>query len=119
MNGKLYPNLNTVFQNQDEMFNQNIYGSNFSENNGSWILGYCEEEYKKFEKEYNIFESLNKYIHTIESFITIGSTSTSIQLSMFGLRLLVVPITAGIGCGVAISTELASDVLRWRRNFTL
>ena len=52
---------------------------------------------------------------TKNSPITIGSSSTSTVLKFTGFGLIVVPITAGVGCGVAIGTNLPNEYIFFKK----
>ena len=65
---------------------------------------------KKFKKKYNKFKTKNRVLNTTGALIVIGSTSASITLTITGFDLFVVPLIASVGCRVANTIKLASDM---------
>ena len=111
----LYPNLNENNINWEEIINKKLKEINFfnnSINNINLISNYYEEENKKLEKKHNNFKNLSKILNTIDSIVIIGSTSTSITPSLTGYGLIIVPITAGIGCFITIASKITSEFLK-------
>ena len=76
------------------------------------ISRFHEEDFGKLNWKYNKFTNfkkvLKKDLNTIDSPITVGSTSTSLTLRITGFRINLVPKTASAGCGVAIGTIIAN-----------
>ena len=68
---------------------------------------------EKKNKVNNFYEILN----IIDSFSFFGPKSTSITLSITGFGLNMVPITAAVGCGVAIPTKLSNTFLKEEENY--
>ena len=90
-------------------FNKNINNINLS-------TRFYEEGLKKLKMKYNKYKNLHKILDTIGSLIFIGSTSRSISFSITGFDLIVLTITAGVTCGVAISSKLTSENFKKKRN---
>ena len=102
---KNYSNLNTGSQNWEEIGNKKLREVNcfnIALKNIKSISRFYEE-FRKFRKKYN--KNPNRVSITIDSIKIIGSTSTSITLSSTGFKVSVVPTTAGVGFGVAITTK--------------
>ena len=66
---------------------------------------------EKYSKKDKIVKKINQILNTIDSVNIIGSISTRKTLSIKALAKIVVPITAGVGCGVAFTTNLAMEHL--------
>ena len=63
---------------------------------------------KKTKKK---FKTLNTLLKSIDSLVFIGATSTSINLSNAGFELLVVPLAAGIACGLSLGKSFLMSQL--------
>ena len=85
---------------------------NNSINNINLISKYYEEEYKKLKKKHNKFKNLNKILNTIDSIVNISSTSTSITFSLTGFGIITIPIIAGIGCGITITSKITNEFIK-------
>ena len=70
------------------------------------------EKFKNFVEIYNKNGNIDKLLKTNDSYSIIGSTNTSITVSLTGSGLNVVKITAGVFCGDAITTKLAGEFLQ-------
>ena len=71
-----------------------------------------EKNFKKFKKSHRKIKNLHKVAYTVDSIIFIGPKSTSRTLTITGFALVLVPITAGVGSGVALTNKLADEVLK-------
>ena len=114
MEERLYPNIENNF-NWEEIINKKlkeVNSFNNSINNINLISKFYEEEYKKLKKKHNKYKNLNKILNTIDSVVIIGSTSTSITLSVTGYGLIIVPITTGCGCVMTIASKIFSEFLK-------
>ena len=52
----------------------------------------------KSKKKYKCYETLNTIMESVDTIVIIGAMSTSITLSITGVGLINLPITAGIAC---------------------
>ena len=48
---------------------------------------------------------MNTVLESVDSIIIIGATSTSITLSITGVGLIILPISAGIACGLSLGNK--------------
>ena len=67
-------------------------------NNIKEMITYFKDKNNKSKKKYKNYKTLNTVLESIDSIVIIGATSTSITLSVTGIGLIVVPISAGIAC---------------------
>ena len=75
------------------------------------LIARCYAEvFEKFKKKENIFKNIQIVFSTSDYLLIIESTSTSTPLTITKFGLIAVPKVAGVGCGVAIGTELAGDL---------
>ena len=66
------------------------------------MMKYYEMEEKKYKKKYTKYKLINDLINSTDGLIIIGTTSASATLSITGVGIIVVPITAGVGCATGI-----------------
>ena len=50
-------------------------------------------------------------MESIDSIVTIAATSTSITLSVTGIGLIVLPISAGIACGISLGNKILHKLI--------
>ena len=90
---------------------QKVNSFNNSIQNISLMMKYYEMEEKKYKQKYNKYKLINNLINSLDGIIVIGTTSASISLSITGVGIIVVPITAGVGCATGILVKLCSSYL--------
>ena len=78
----------------------------------SLMMKYYEMEEKKYKQKYNKYKLINNLINSLDGNIVIGTTSASIALSITGVGIIVVPITAGVGCATGILVKICSSYLK-------
>ena len=76
------------------------------------MMKYYELEENKFKKKYTKYKLINNLKTATDGLITIETTSTSGTLSNTGVGIIVVPITAGIGCATGILVKICSSYLK-------
>ena len=62
------------------------------------MITYFNDKKNKSKKRYKNYKTLNTVLESVDSIIIIGATSTSITLSVTGIGLIVLPISASIAC---------------------
>ena len=124
MKQKLYPSLTPTASppapyDVESMINkrlqselQKVNSFNNSIQNISLMMKYYEMEEKKYKQKYNKYKLINNLINSLDGIIVIGTTSASISLSITGVGIIVVPITAGVGCATGILVKLCSSYLK-------
>ena len=70
--------------------------------------GFMKKSFKKFQKNYNDFKSVDRFRKKMGSSINIGSPKASKTLTITEFGFFVVPIKAGVVYGVTITTKLAN-----------
>ena len=114
MEQKLYPSMTpSAPYDVESMINkrlqselQKVNSFNNSIQNISLMMKYYELEEKKYEKKYTKCKLINNLINSTDGLIIIGTTSTSVTLSITGVGIIVVPIFAGFGCATGILVEI-------------
>ena len=76
------------------------------------MMKYYELEENKYKKKYTKHKLINNLINSLDGIIVIGTTSASVTLSITGVGIVVVPITAGIGCATGILVKICSSYLK-------
>ena len=74
-------------------------------NNIKEMITYFKEKNNKSKKRYKNYKTLNTVLESVDSIIIIGATSTSITLSIIGMGLIILPISAGIACTLSLGTK--------------
>ena len=87
------------------MFNNSIQ-------NIMMMMKYYGLEENKFKKKYTKYKLINNLNNATDGLITIETTSTSGTLSNTGVGIIVVPITAGVGCATGILVKNCSSCLK-------
>ena len=67
-------------------------------NNIKGVITYIKDKNHESKKSSKSFKTLNTILESVDSIIIIGATSTSKKLSITGIGLIVLPISAGIAC---------------------
>ena len=91
---------------------QKVNSFNNSIQNISLMMKYYELEENKYTKKYTKYKLINNIIISTDGLIIIGTTSASVTLSITGVGIIVVPITAGVGCSTGILVKICSSYLK-------
>ena len=59
------------------------------------MITYFKDKNQKSEKKNKNYKTLNTILESVDSIVIIGATSTSITLSVTGVGLIILPISAG------------------------
>ena len=62
------------------------------------MITYFKNKNHKSRKKYKKYRTLNTILESVDSIVINGATSTSISLSITGVGLLILPISARIAC---------------------
>ena len=65
-----------------------------------------KDKRNKSEKRIKNYKTLNTVLEYVDSIVIIGATSTSITLSITGIGLIILPISAGIACTLSFGNKL-------------
>ena len=80
-------------------------------NNIKEMINYFKNKNKKSKKRYKNYKILNTVLESVDSIVIIGTTSTSITLSVTGIGLIVLPISAGIACGLSLGNKILHKLI--------
>ena len=75
------------------------------------MITYFKDKNNKSKKKYKNYKTLNTVLESVDSIVIIGATSTSITLSITGIGLIVLPISAGIACGLSLRNKVLHKLI--------
>ena len=75
------------------------------------MITYFKDKNYKSKKRYKNYKTLNTILESVDSIIIIGATSTSITLSITGIGLIVLPISAGIACTLSLGNKVLHKLI--------
>ena len=74
-------------------------------NNIKEMITYFKDKNNK-SKKYKNYKTLNTILESVDSIVIIAATSTSITLSITGIGLIILPISAGIACTLSLGNKI-------------
>ena len=74
------------------------------------MITYFKDKNNKSKKKYKNYKTLNTVLESVDSIVIIGATSTSITLSVTGIGLIVLPISAGIACALSLGNKILHKI---------
>ena len=81
-------------------------------NNIEEMITCFKDKNNKSKKRYKIYKTLNTILESVlDSIVIIGATSTSIILSVTGVGLIILPISAGIACTLSIGDKVLHKLI--------
>ena len=75
------------------------------------MITYFKDKNNKSKKRYKNYKTLTTVLESVDSIVIIGATSISITLSVTGIGLIVLPISAGIACGLSLSNKILQKII--------
>ena len=112
---KLYPSA-PLLENNDlekrlEKKINDVNSFNNHINNIKEMITYFKDKNNKSKKRYKIYKTLNTVLESVDSIVIIGATSTSTTLSVTGIGLIVLPISAGIACALSLGNKILHKLI--------
>ena len=80
-------------------------------NNIKEMITYFKDKNNKSKKRYKNYKTLNTILESVDSIVIIATTSTSTPLSITGIGLIVLPISAGIACGLSLGNKILHELI--------
>ena len=80
-------------------------------NNIKEMISYFKDKNNKSKKKYKNYKTLNTVLESVDSIIIIAATSTSITLSITGVGLIILPISAGIACTLSLGNKVLHKLI--------
>jgi len=65
----------------------------------------------KSKKRYNNCKTLNTILESVDKFVIIGANTTSVTLSVTGVGLIVVAISAGVGSALSLGNKILHKLI--------
>ena len=75
------------------------------------MITYFKDKNNKSKKRYKNYKTLNTILESVDSIVIIAATSTSITLSVAGIGLIVLPISAGIACTLSLGNKVLHKLI--------
>ena len=75
------------------------------------MITYFKDRNNKSKKRYKKYKTLNTILESVDSIVIIGATSTSITLSVTGVGLIILPISAGIACTLSLGNKIKHKLI--------
>ena len=111
---RLYPSAPLQQDNLEQRLEKKINDVNSFNNhinNIKEMITYFKDKNNKSKKKYKNYKTLNTILESVDSIIIIGATSTSITLSITGIGLIILPISAGIACGLSLGNKVLHKII--------
>ena len=112
---KLYPSAPLLEKNdlekrlEKKMNDVNSFNNHI--NNIKEMITYFKDKNNKSKKRYKNYKSLNTILESVDSIVIIAATSTSITLSVTGIGLIVLPVAAGVACGLSLANKVLHKII--------
>ena len=117
---RLYPSaplLENMYLEQrleKKLFDINSFNKNI--NSIKEMITYFKDKNNKSKKRYRNYKTLNTVLESVDSIVIIGATSTSIILSIIGIGLIILPISAGIACTLSLGNKVLHKLILSKYN---
>ena len=85
-------------------------------NNIKEMIFYFKDKHNKSKKKYKNCKTLNTVLESVDSNIIIVATLTSITLSVTGVGLIVLAISAGIACTLSLGNKVLNTLFMNKYN---
>ena len=112
---KLYPSAplleNIDLEKRLEKKINDVNSFNNHINNIKEMITYFKDKNNKSKKKYKNYKTLNIVLESVDSIVIIAATSTSITLSVTGVGLIILPISAGIACTLSLGNKILHKLI--------
>ena len=75
------------------------------------MITYFKDKNHKSKKKYKNYKTLNTILESVDSIVIIGTTSISITLSVTGVGLNILPVSAGIACALSLGNKVLHKLI--------
>ena len=75
------------------------------------MITYFKDKNHKSKKGYKNYKTLNTVLESVDSIVIIAATSTSITLSITGIGLIILLISAGIACTISLGNKVLHKLI--------
>ena len=117
---KLYPsaplleNINLEKRLEKKLNDVNSFNNHI--NNIKEMITYFKDKNNKSKKRFKNYKTLNTVLESVDSIVIIAATSTSITLSITGIGLNILPISAGIACTLSVANKVLHKIIINKHN---
>ena len=112
---KLYPSAplleNIDLQKRLEKKINDVNSFNNHINNIKEMITYFKDKNHKSKKKYKNYKTLHTVLESVDSIVIIAATATSITLSVSGIGLIVLPISAGIAYTLSLGNKILHKLI--------
>ena len=112
---KLYPSAplleNIDLEKRLEKKINDVNSFNNHINNINEMITYFKDKNNESKKRYKNYKTLNTILESVDSIDIISATTTSITLSITGFGLIILPISAGIGCCISLGNKVLHKLI--------
>ena len=112
---KLYPSAplleNIDLEKRLEKKINDVNSFNNHINNIKEMITYFKDKNNESKKRYKNYKSLNTVLESVDNIVIIAATSTSITLSVTGVGLIILPISAGIACALSLGNKILHKLI--------
>ena len=112
---KLYPSAplleNIDLEKRLEKKLNDVNSFNNHINNNKEMITYFKDKNNKSKENYKNYKTLNTVLESVDSIVIIAATSTSITLSITGLGLIFLPISAAIACSLSLGNKVLQKLI--------
>ena len=74
------------------------------------MISFFENKILQSKKKFENYETITSVIESVDTIVIIGATTISVTLSVTGVGLVVVPISAGVACAVSLSIDVIQKI---------
>ena len=106
---RLYPSApleNTDLEQRLEKKLNDVNSFNNSINNTKEMITYFKDKNNKSKKKYKKYKTITTILKSFDTFVIIATTSSSITLSLTGIRLIVIPISTASACVLSVGNKV-------------
>ena len=107
---KLYPSAplleNIDLEKRLEKKLSDVNSFNNHINNTKEMITNFKDKNHKSKKRYKNYKTVSTVLESVDSIVIIAATSTSITLSITGVGLIILPISAGIASGLSLGNKI-------------
>ena len=112
---KLYPSAplleNIDLEKRLEKKINDVNSFNNHANNIKEMITYFRDKNHKSKKKYKNYRTLNTILESVDSIVIIAASSTSITLSITGIGMIALPISAGIACTLSLGNKVLHKLI--------
>ena len=85
-------------------------------NNIKEMITYFKDKYSISRKKYKNYKMITTILKSFDTIVIIATTFSFITLSPPGIRLITIPISSGIACGLRISKKVIDEIFMLNYN---